>query len=369
MTSWSCTAAEWSRPGPFRTSLTRRASPIRSSCWRRSRSACPSAVPTTSDEHQPEKENSMLNFDEAKFLQNQRGAVACAEELHGVIQDLLARGSDNLLFVASGGAGILMWPAAALMAARSSFPTRVEHAAELVTAGSGWLSERSIVVMPSRSGDTPETVEALQYCHNAGATVITLTGTAASPLGAQADHNFTNPVLDDNSSESYYIQSIFAALSVMSARGEIGNYDELLAAAHQLPEAFLRAKEGFEPRAREVAERIAEAPYHMILGAGGGWAEAMYYGMCILEEMQWLLTRPVNASDFFHGPLELIEPGVNCLLLKDEGELRPLMERVDAFVHAHTDRVMTIDTAEMEGLDLPDELRALMGPALLATVL
>lgn len=311
----------------------------------------------------------MLNFDEAKFLENQRGAVVCAEELHGLIEDLVKRGSDNLLFVASGGAGILMWPAAELMAKRSSFPTRVEHAAELVVAGSGWLSERSIVVMPSRSGDTRETVEALQHCRNAGATVITLTGTPESPLGAQADHNFTNPVGDDNSSESYYIQSIFIALSVMSARGEIGNFAELQVAARRLPEALLQAKEGFEPRAPEVATRIAEAPFHMILGAGGGWAEAMYYGMCILEEMQWILTRPVNASDFFHGPLELLEPGVNCLLLKDEGDLRPLMDRVDTFVQGHTDRVMTIDTADMGLLALPDELRALMGPALLATVL
>ena len=311
----------------------------------------------------------MLNFDEAKFLENQRGAVACAGELHGVIQDLLSRGSDNLLFVASGGAGILMWPAASLLATRSRFPTRVEHAAELVVTGSAWLSERSIVVMPSRSGDTPETLEALQYCRSAGATVITLTGTPDSPLGAQADHNFTNPVADDNSSESYYIQSIFVALSVMNARGEISNYDELLAAAGRLPEALLKAKEGFEPGAHDIATRIAGAPFHMILGAGGGWAEALYYGMCILEEMQWLLTRPVNAADFFHGPLELIEPGVNCLILKDEGVLRPLMDRVEAFVRAHTDRVMTIDTADIEPLDLPDELRALMAPALLATVL
>ena len=45
------------------------------------------------------------------------------------------------------------------------------------------------------------------------------------------------------------------------------------------------------------------------------------------------------------------------------------MDRVDTFVQAHTDRVMTIDTAEMGSLDLPDELRSLMGPALLATVL
>jgi fructoselysine-6-phosphate deglycase len=311
----------------------------------------------------------MLNFDEAKFLENQRGAVACAEGLHGVIGDLVEHGSDNLLFVASGGAGILMWPAAALLTTRSSFPTKVEHAAELVTAGSGLLSDRSIVVMPSRSGDTPETIEALQYCRDAGATVITLTGTPGSPLAAQADHNFTNPVADDNSSESYYIQSIFIALSVMSASREIDNYDALLTAARRLPEALLKAKEGFEPRAREVATRIAEAPFHMILGAGGGWAEAMYYGMCILEEMQWILTRPVNAADFFHGPLELLEPGVNCLLLKDEGDLRPLMDRVDAFVQGHTDRVTTIDTADMGALELPDDLRALMGPALLATAL
>ena len=68
--------------------------------------------------------------------------------------------------------------------------------------------------------------------------MITLTGTPDSPLAAQADHNFTNPVGDDNSSESYYIQSIFIALSVMSAREEIGNYDELLVAARRLPEAL-----------------------------------------------------------------------------------------------------------------------------------
>jgi fructoselysine-6-phosphate deglycase len=311
----------------------------------------------------------MLNFDEAKFLENQRGAVECAEQLHAVIGDLVSRGSDNLFFVASGGAAILMWPAALLLANRSTFPARCEHAAELVVAGPRSLTDRSIVVIPSRSGDTPETLDALQFCRDAGATVITLTGTANSPVGAQADVNLTNPVGDDNSSESYYIQSIFAALSVMSARGEIDHHDRLMAEARGLPEALLEAKRGFEPRANEIAVKLAHAPYHMILGAGGGWAEAMYYGMCILEEMQWLLTRPVNAADFFHGPLELLEPGVNCLLLKGEDAYRPLMERVEAFVHAHTDAVTTIDTADLAAGGLTGELRALMAPALLATVL
>ena len=281
----------------------------------------------------------MLNFDQATFLGSQRGAVSCAEQLHPVVQELVSGGCDNLMFVGAGGAGILMWPAAALMASRSRFPTSVEHPAELVTTGSAWLTERSIVVMPSRSGDTPETLEALRYCQAAGAKVIALTGTPDSPLAVQADVNFTNPVGDENSSESYFIQSIFLALSVMSAKGEIDNYDELIASAQRVPDAMLAAKEAFEARAKEIAQELAEGPFHMFVGAGSGWAEAMYYGMCILEEMQWILTRPVHAADFFHGPLELIEAGVSCVLLKGEDPSRPLVDRVEAFVRAHTERV------------------------------
>ena len=311
----------------------------------------------------------MLNFDEGVFLASQRGAVACAEKLHPLAKELLGSGKDNLVFVGAGGAGILMWPAGSLMASRSRFATRVEHPAELVTAGSALLSERSIVVMPSRSGDTPETLEALRYCQKAGATVVTLTGTPDSPLAALADHNLTNPVGDENSSESYYIQSIFLALSLMSLRGELDTYDELIESARSLPEALLQAKRAFDPRAKEIAAELAVGPYHLIVGAGLTWAEAMYYGMCILEEMQWILTRPVHAADFFHGPLELVEDGVSCLLLKGEDASRPLVDRVEAFVRSHTERVIVIDSADVEPLPVAGELRSLMAPALLATLL
>jgi len=73
---------------------------------------------------------------------------------------------------------------------------------------------------------------------------------------------------------------------------------------------LLEAKRSFEDQAVEMADGIAAAPYHIISAAGSTWPEAMYYGMCILEEMQWIRTRPVHAGDFFHGPLELVEPGV-----------------------------------------------------------
>ena len=116
------------------------------------------------------------------------------------------------------------------------------------------------------------------------------------------------------------------------------------------------------------ASAIASAPYHLIVGAGSSWPEAFYYGMCILEEMQWIRTRPVNAAHFFHGPLELVEPGVSCLLMKGEDGSRSLVERVERFLDEYGATSNVLDTKEI-ATDVADNVRGLISPVLLATVL
>jgi fructoselysine-6-phosphate deglycase len=140
------------------------------------------------------------------------------------------------------------------------------------------------------------------------------------------------------------------------------------ALAH-LPQALLNAKSAFEPRAAAIAEKFKREPYHIITGAGSAWPEAFYYGMCILEEMQWIRTRPVHASDFFHGTLELVEKGVSVILLKSEDELRPLAERVERFARQYTDKLTVIDPAEADLPNIPKAFRALLSPVILATEL
>ena len=93
--------------------------------------------------------------------------------------------------------------------------TFAEAPAELLALGSAHLTSRSLVVVPSRSGDTAEALAILEHCQRIGAKVVALTGTPGSPLAEHADVNFTNPVADDNSSESFYLQSLLIALAVM----------------------------------------------------------------------------------------------------------------------------------------------------------
>ena len=156
----------------------------------------------------------MLNFDDERFLASQRGALAHGPSLHEVVASHAAAGGDSLFFLGAGGAGLLMSPAADLLTRRSSLATYCLTPAELMALGSVHLSSRSLVVIPSRSGDTKEALDVLAYCHAAGARVVALTGTAGSPLALQADVNLTNLVADDNSSESFYLQSLLVAAPV-----------------------------------------------------------------------------------------------------------------------------------------------------------
>ncbi len=311
----------------------------------------------------------MLNFDEQRFLRIQSGAVVLANPIHEAIESALNKGASNLFFLGTGGAAILMMPAAQLLQRRSSFPVFLEMSAELILTDHQALGPESIVVIPSLSGTTSESIGMLDFCKAKGATALTLVGNPDTPLGKGADKAFVNFAEDDTSSESFYLQSLLIALSIMHLRGEFAAYEATLRELARVPRLLVEVKRGYEATAEQVAVTIKDEHYHIITGAGSTWPEAFYYGMCILEEMQWIRTRPVHASDFFHGTLELVEKGVSIILLKGEDATRALAERVENFAPSYTDKLRIFDAAAFELPGISSETRKLISPIVLATIL
>ena len=310
----------------------------------------------------------MLNFDEPRFLRIQSGAVALAECIDSTITTAIKAGAENLYFLGTGGVAYLMQPAYQLLQRNSKFPAFIDYPAELILTGSANLTAKSIVIMPSLSGTTKESVAMLEKLKEIGATVLTFVGHEETPLGKGGDHVFVNFAEDDTSCESFYLQSLLVALSIMKAKGEITNYDQILSELKLLPESLLEVKRAFEPKAEQFATRIAGSDYHIFTGGGNTWPSALYYATCILEEMQWIKTRPVHASDFFHGTLELVEKGVSVVLCKGEDAYRPLAERVEKFVPQYTDKLTVIDSKEFALPGISGEVRGLVSPMVLATV-
>lgn len=311
----------------------------------------------------------MLNFDEPRFLRIQSGAVALAERIDNTIASALNAGAENILFLGTGGVAYLMQPAYQQLQRHSKFPAFIDYPSELVLTDSVNLTNKSIVVMPSLSGTTKESVAMLAKLKEIGATVLTFVGHGETPLGKGGDHVFINFAEDDTSCESFYLQSLLVALSIMKFRKEIDNYDSIVWELKRLPKLLLEVKRAFEPKAEAFAARIAASDYHIFTGGGNTWPAALYYGTCILEEMQWIRTRPVHASDFFHGTLELVEKGVSVVLFKGEDAYRPLAERVENFVPSYTDKLTVLDSKEFVLPGISDEVRALASPIVLATVL
>lgn len=310
----------------------------------------------------------MLNFDAERYVGIQRGAAELAGPIRAAITAELDSGAENIYFAGAGGVNFLTQPAARLLQTKSTFPTYIEMAAELVNSGSAHLGPQSIVVFPSVSGTTKEALAALEFVRSRGARVLTLTARGDTPLAELADINFTNYCADDTSSENFYLQTLLIALAIMDARGEISDYDDVVGQLQLLPELLVGVKESFEPRAAALAEELRDEQHHIMTGAGGTWYEAWYYGMCILEEMQWIWTRPVHASDFFHGTLELLEEDTSVILVKGEDEQRPLADRVERFAPTVTKKLRVFDTKEFALPGVSERVRALISPIVLAAM-
>jgi len=313
--------------------------------------------------------HAMLNFDEDRFLRIQSGAVSLAAQIDEAISGAIRDGAENLHFLGTGGVGYLMRPAVQLLHRTSGFPVFQDYPAELSVTGSANLSRKSIVVIPSLSGTTAESVAMLEKVVDLGATAIALVGNANTPVGEGAQHVIANFAEDDTSAESFYIQSYLVALSVLRAIDEIEDYDAIVGDFGELPHGLLEAKRAFEPEADHFARVIANSDYHLFIAAGNMWPEALYYAACILEEMQWIRTRPTHASDFFHGPLELIEEDVSVILLKGEDEYASLADRVEAFVPRYSDKLTVLDTARYPLGGVSKRVRAMCSPVIMATLL
>src|SRR5262245_66429471 len=98
----------------------------------------------------------MLNFDADRFLKIETGAIALAAEIDAAAARYVAEGIDSVFFLGTGGAAILMHPAAALLSRHSRLKIFTERSAELVLGDHHSLNSRSLVVIPSLSGPTKE---------------------------------------------------------------------------------------------------------------------------------------------------------------------------------------------------------------------
>ncbi|AZB66373.1 glucosamine-fructose-6-phosphate aminotransferase (plasmid) [Cereibacter sphaeroides] len=278
-------------------------------------------------------------FDAAGHRRDLEAALAAAETAARWIPALSV---ERLVLVGGGEAQLLAQPALDLVGRTSRLATFALASEE---ARIGLPPERAPGTLVLLSAPDPELAETLAA---RGAAVWTL-----APMAPEA----------------LCLQALAWAVHLLAARGEIAAPDAVCEGLAALSCALGPAKAAFEPEAARLAARLRAEPYQIVTGAGGAWPVAHRFALSSLERGLRLPARPVHAADFFHGTLELVEPGVSLLLVKGEDALRPLALRVERFVGRYTDRLRIVDAAAAELPGLGPRLRALATPVILAALL
>ena len=280
----------------------------------------------------------MLNFDEAKVRQDHQNGVDMIPEVEKVVDQICDEGYDNIFLFGIGGtllyAGQIMHTAKQL---GCSLPLYLENATDFLYEGNKKFTKNSVVVIASLSGNTIEVEEAIDKAHEVGARVIGYVEVPESPLAKKVDHLVTTV-----GGEYYWWYTV--VLRFMKNAGEFDAYDKLTSQMKNLPDAVVQIYKDADEEMKNYAEKYCDEPITYLVGSGNLEDWAVCYGMCIMEEMQWMRTRPISAANFFHGTLEVIERDIPVILIKGEDKTRPEMDRVEKFVNRVSAKVTVFDT-------------------------
>lgn len=317
----------------------------------------------------------IVNFDQEGYLEDTVALHESGKLMTAMADRVADEGYDAVFLLGVGGTWDELMQLEYLM---NKFGDRdlevyLIHAAEWNVMGHKRLTEKSVVLTASESGTTPEVLEAVKKLKKKGVRVFAMTR-SDGPIGQAVGAENCVAMASDHGSggceKGYYLADCFG-LRLLNRRGCFPKFDLFIEQAKDVWPHLLDIRKRFEPRAEELARTYALAPYTMFIGSGALWGETILYSMCILEEMQWKRTRSVTSHDFFHGTLELLEPGVPVFLFKGEDECRALDNRVEAFLRSGVtgdNDYVIIDTAEYGIPGLDDEFRVIVSPWILSVL-
>lgn len=301
----------------------------------------------------------MLKFNEEEFTAQLESAVALRAEIEKFVATV-ATDVKNVYFLGAGGSYAEMLPYEFLLQTTSTLPGKAAVAQEFMLAPDTSFGKGSLAVFVSATGSTPDVNSAIEWAKEQGAVTVGFTGESDSPFASALDHVFLS------SAHWYDIQLLFLITGLLNARGEFAEYSKLADQLALMPAALVDVAKKADSPASVFANKHRDVEYLFVVGSGNVWGYAYLYSMCVLEECQWLHTTRVQAAEFFHGSLELIEKDTTTLLFFGEDPTRPLMDRVRRFVDLYSDDVTVIDSADYALEGISPEFRWMLSPLVIA---
>ncbi|NAZ75331.1 glutamine--fructose-6-phosphate transaminase (isomerizing) [Kineococcus sp. T13] len=177
------------------------------------------------------------------------------------------------------------------------------------------VSERTLVVAISQSGETMDTIMAVRHAREQGAKVLAICNTNGSTIPRESDavlYTHAGPEIAVASTKAFLAQitaCYLLGLYLAQLRGNkfADEVADVLAQLHEIPGQVRQVLDGLE-QVREIARYMADTRSVLFLGRHVGYPVAME-GALKLKELAYIHAEGFAAGELKHGPIALVEPG------------------------------------------------------------
>ncbi|HCW52871.1 MAG TPA: glutamine--fructose-6-phosphate transaminase (isomerizing) [Clostridium sp.] len=264
--------------------------------------------------------------------------------------------TDRVFIVACGTAYHAGLVGKTVIESLAKIPVEVDIASEF-RYRNPLVTEKSLVIVVSQSGETADTLAALRNCKTIGATIIALTNVVGSSVSREADHvlyTLAGPEISVASTKAYTTQVIGMYMIGMTFAKILGRLksdrlDKLKEELLDLPgkvELVLEDKD----KVKAIAEKIYKEQDMFYLGRGLDYAVALE-GSLKLKEISYIHSEAYAGGELKHGPIALIEDGTKVITLLTQEALKEKMVSNIVEIKARGAKVIGICYEGTQGME------------------
>ena len=251
---------------------------------------------------------------------------AVRDTLNSIVKDgkvnLSAAGLDrtfleqvkNIHIVACGSAWHVGMLAQYVLEDLAEIPVRVELASEFRYRKT-LLSEGTLVIIVSQSGETADSLAALRKAKEQGVPTLAIVNVVGSTIAREADHvlyTLAGPEIAVATTKAYSAQLVSMYVLAVALAKVRGRIDETQTAAYlkaldALPEQMTHALENKE-RIQWFASKHANARDIFFIGRGLDYAICLE-GSLKMKEISYIHSEAYAAGELKHGTISLVEEG------------------------------------------------------------
>ncbi|WP_104200443.1 glutamine--fructose-6-phosphate transaminase (isomerizing) [Cryobacterium sp. Y29] len=177
------------------------------------------------------------------------------------------------------------------------------------------LSDDTLVISISQSGETMDTLMAVKYAMSLGAKAISICNTQGATIPRESDaviYTHAGPEVAVASTKAFVAQITalyLFALHLARVRGSLSAAEqaEQVAELQAIPEK-IQTVLGVEDEVRQLARWMSDTRAVLFLGRHVGFPIALE-GALKLKELAYIHAEGFAAGELKHGPIALIEPG------------------------------------------------------------